>query len=112
MKESNVFDRWNLKWFQRVGIRDEACLCVPFSGARTCRMSRGGMAPEKKRPLTAASVACALDTVPGADRIHWTALPGGRKAAQAGNPVHMAEMAALVLLATMAGSRAAAGAVR
>jgi len=35
MKGSNVFDRWNLKWFQPVGVWDGACLCVPFSGART-----------------------------------------------------------------------------
>src|SRR5947209_16232340 len=69
--------------------------------------------------LTAAWAAFALDNVPGADRIHWTAPPHGTKAAQAGSPVHRAEMAALVLLTTTAGSRAvaagskvAAGAVR
>ncbi len=97
-------------------------------------MSRGGMAPEKKSPLTAASVACALDTVPGADRGHWTELPGcgraaqkdsfahttvilpvataGNRAAQGYSLAHTAEMAALVLPATTAGNRAAAGAVR
>ena len=97
-------------------------------------MSRGGMAPEKKSPLTAASVACALDTAPVADRGHRTELPGygravqddsfahttvilpvataGNRAAQGYSLAHRAEMAALVLLATTAGNRAAAGAVR
>ena len=99
-----------------------------------CRMSRGGMAPEKKSCLIAASVACALDTVPAADRGHWTELPGcgravqkgsfahttvilpvataGNKAAQGYSLAHRAEMAALVLPAMTAGNRAAAGAVR
>jgi len=69
--------------------------------------------------LTAALAAFALDTVPGADRIHWIALPGGRRAAQVGSPVHTTEVAALLLLATtvgsravVAGSRVVAGAVR
>ena len=97
-------------------------------------MSRGGMAPEMRSPLTAASVACALDTVPGADRGHWTELPGcgraaqkgsfahttvilpvataGNKAAQGYSLAHRAEMAALVLPVMTAGNRAAAGAVR
>jgi len=79
-------------------------------------------------------VACALDTVPEADRSHWTALLGGERAAQngsfahtaeillvptAGNrvaqgcsPDHTTEMTALVLLVPTAGNRAAAGAVR
>ena len=97
-------------------------------------MSRGGMAPEKESFLTAALVACALDTVPGADRGHWTELPGcgravqkgsfahttvilpvataGNKAAQGYSLAHRAEMVALVLPAMTAGNRAAAGAVR
>ena len=69
--------------------------------------------------LTAALVAFAQDSVPGADRSHWTALSGGRWAAQAGSPFHTAEMTALVLLAmtagsraVVAGSRAAAGSAR
>lgn len=97
-------------------------------------MSRSGMAPEKESCLTAALVACALDTVPAADRCHWTELTGCGKAAQKGrfahtavilpvatagnraaqgyNLAHRAEMAALVLPAMTAGNRAAAGAAR
>lgn len=92
------------------------------------------VAPEKKSCLTAASVACALDSVPAVDRDHWTELPGdgkavqkgsfahttvilpvataGNRAAQGYSLVHRAEMAALVLLAVTAGNRVAAGAVR
>ena len=56
-------------------------------------------------------MAFALGTVPGADRSHWTDQTGGTRAAQAGSPVHMAEMAALDLPTTTAGSRAVAVAV-
>ena len=65
--------------------------------------------------LTAASVAFALDTASGVDRSHWAAPSGGTKAAQAGSPVHMVELIALVLLETRAGtagSRAVAGSVK
>lgn len=63
--------------------------------------------------------AFALDFVSSADRTHYTALQVGMKAALVDNPVHRAEMAALALLETMAGSKAivagsmvAAGSVR
>ena len=97
-------------------------------------MSCCGLAPAKKSCLIAASVACALDTAPVADRGHRTELPGygravqddsfahttvilpvataGNKAAQGYSLAHRAEMAALVLPVMTAGNRAAAGAVR
>ena len=69
--------------------------------------------------LIVALAAFALDFVSSADRTHYTALQVGMKAAQAGSLVHTVEMAALVLLETMADSRAvvadsraAAGSVR
>ena len=64
-------------------------------------------------------IAFARDIEPGAVRSHWTAQMGGSRAAQAGSPVRMAEMAAPVprektvgSRAVVAGSRAAAGSVR
>ncbi len=51
-------------------------------------------------------MAFALDTASGVVRSHWTVPSGGTKAAQAGSPVHMAELIALVLLETTAGQRA------
>ena len=97
-------------------------------------MSPGGLAPDRKSCLTAASGACALDTAPVADRGHWSELPGcgravqddsfahttvilpvakaGNRAARGYSLAHRAEMAALVLPATTAGNRVAAGSVR
>jgi hypothetical protein len=77
--------------------------------------------PGENGSLTAASEAFALDFVSSADRTHYTALLEGTsmKAALAGSLVHTAEVAALALLETMAGSRVvvagskvAAGSVR
>ena len=68
--------------------------------------------PQEFPYLTAVAVAFALGTVSGADRSHWTAPAGDTRAAQADNPVHMAEVVAAVLLAVVAGNRAAAVAAR
>jgi len=61
----------------------------------------------------------ARDIEPGAVRSHWTAQMGGSRAAQAGSPDCMVEMAVPVPRVKMAGSRvvavgskAAAGSVR
>jgi hypothetical protein len=69
--------------------------------------------------LIVALEAFALDFVSSADRTHHTAFQACTKAALVDSPVHKAEMAALVLLETMADSRAvvvdsraAAGSVR
>ena len=74
---------------------------LEYSGGWTTAWS-----PSEDECLTAVAAAVALDTVPGADRRHWAAPAGGRRAARADSPVHTAEMAAPVLLATTAGSRA------
>lgn len=55
--------------------------------------------------IAAASGACALDTVPRADRSHWTALLSGWRAAQGGSLAHTT----VLLPGAMAGNRAVQG---